>query len=156
MIDKQNELLGEIRDLLGNELKYRDLLLDKFFGSLLPIGVKATIHPHVLKKLFLMLVESVETTLMDPSGYHFVGMKDPEYVYVIVKEERSCMKEQCLQVLANNGIPTSKIIQSHILEQEISYSCYIYNCDDRYSQNKFLQILQSLIDEVYAAPGWVK
>ena len=98
-----------------------------------------------------MLVESVEMTLMDPTGYHFAGAQDPEYVYVMVKEERSCIKEQSLRVLAQHGISTSKIIQSHILEQGISYSGYIYPCDDTASQNKFLQIFHSLIEEAYLA-----
>ncbi len=149
MIDKQSELLEELRELLGSELKYRDLLLDKFFCSLLPIGIKATINPQVIKKLFLMLVESIEMTLLNSRGYHFTGMQDPDYVYVMIKEERHCIKEHYLGILAKQGISTAHIISSHILEQGISYSGYIYPCNDEASQKQFLQVFHQLLQEAY-------
>ncbi len=141
MIAKQTELLCAVRESLGNEFKYSELLLENFFCSLLPIGAKAVIRSKVLKKLFTMLVEALDTTLLDNCGYLFNTAQDSEHVYIMIKEERSFLKEKINPLFVKMGISPSHIVQSHVIEQGISYLGVIYYCTDVSRQENFLQTL---------------
>lgn len=60
MISKQNEVLNELKKLLFQINIRNDFILENFFYSLTPNYMQSIAKPHILKKLFLLLLEALE------------------------------------------------------------------------------------------------
>jgi hypothetical protein len=60
MISKQNEVLNELKKLLFQINIRNDFVLENFFYSLTPNYMQSIAKPHILKKLFLLLLEALE------------------------------------------------------------------------------------------------
>ena len=60
MISKQNEVLNELKKLLLQINIRNDFILENFFYSLMPSYMQSIAKPHILKKLFLLVLEAIE------------------------------------------------------------------------------------------------
>jgi hypothetical protein len=60
MISKQNEVLNELKKLLFQINIRNDFILENFFYSLTPNYMQSIAKPHILKKLFLLILEAIE------------------------------------------------------------------------------------------------
>ena len=60
MISKQNEVLNELKRLLFQINIRNDFILENFFYSLMPNYMQSIAKPHILKKLFLLILEALE------------------------------------------------------------------------------------------------
>lgn len=111
IISKQNELLCAVRDLLGESIKYNDLLLENFFYSLLPVAMRAIMDPLALKNLFLMQVESIEKSFFNNEIYLLSLSQDSQYVYVMIKAQNRSIKEELSRLFAKLQIPPPRFSQ---------------------------------------------
>lgn len=74
MISKQNELFLALKESLDSVGKNHTLLLENFFYAIFPIELRALMQIEPLKKLFLMLLETLgegEKTLEQEDDYHY-------------------------------------------------------------------------------------
>ncbi len=71
MISKQNEVLNELKKLLLQINIRNDFILENFFYSLTPNYMQSIAKPAILKKLFLLILESIEHNYTD----HFYFLK---------------------------------------------------------------------------------
>ena len=71
MISKQNEVLNELKKLLLQINIRNDFILENFFYSLTPNYMQSIAKPTILKKLFLLILESIEHNYSD----HFYFLK---------------------------------------------------------------------------------
>jgi hypothetical protein len=84
MISKQNELLLDLKELLGGVAKHHELLLENFFYSLTPVVMRSLLEPLILKKLFLFLLDVIEDGLPENERYVIKFWQEEEGLYVII------------------------------------------------------------------------
>lgn len=142
MISKQNELFCAFRELLSNQAKYNELLIENFFYSLTPDVMRTALEPKVLKSLFLLLLESIENGFFSDENYALKIQVDPRYILVMIKSEERSLKESINKALSRFDFHSSKMASSYVLVYEISYLGYLYLCDEPDQQQAFCHALQ--------------
>ncbi|MGZ3633182.1 MAG: hypothetical protein ACXWM7_02485, partial [Parachlamydiaceae bacterium] len=91
MITKQNEVLNALKELLGNETKYNELLLENFFFSLMPVTMRSLLEPQALKTLFLMLSNASEHGFS--AGCNYRIQQDLDFIYILTKIDSATQEE---------------------------------------------------------------
>jgi hypothetical protein len=145
MISKQNELLCSVRELLGEAVKYNELLLENFFYSLLPVSMRTVLEPEPLKTLFLLLLEMIESGFFDGEKHSLKIKNDPEFVYVIVKSQDLSLQDEINRVFAKLQIPSFDLASSYVIVYDTPHLGYIYRCDDPFDQKLFCHALHNVV-----------
>lgn len=144
MITKQTETLMAIRALLDDSLKYNEVLLENFFFSLTPVGLRAFIDPAAFKTLFMMLLQECEERLSTTDEYKLKIQQDSSFVFVMLKTRKRNLKED-LNVLMEQHELTSELGNAYIQIEDLHYSGYIYRCDSHEKQKTFCEILETTV-----------
>jgi hypothetical protein len=84
MISKQNELLLDLKELLGGVAKHHELLLENFFYSLRPVVMRSLLEPLILKKLFLFLLDAIDDGIGLSERHLIKFWQEDEGLYVVV------------------------------------------------------------------------
>lgn len=145
MISKQNELLGNVRSLLKDHVKFNELLLENFFYSLTPVIMRTVLEPEALKTLFLMLLESLDGAAIFADGYSLSIKHDASFVYVMIKSGDRTLKEELGRLFTKMQLSNSELANAYVKVYDVPYMGYIYRCSDSHKQRNFCQIIQSLI-----------
>lgn len=143
MISKQHEFLCEVRELLQDDTKYNELLLENFFYSLTPDVMRTVVTPQALKTLFLMLLESIQNGFFNEEKYVLKIQKDPQHVYAMIKTEDRLIGDTIGQALAAFDSSSAAMASSVVLVYDISYLGYLYLCNDPVKQEEFCQIIEA-------------
>lgn len=145
MISKQNELLCAVREeLIHDDIKYNELLLENFFYALSPDLMRTILDPTSLKSLFLMLLESIDKGLFNSDNYTLTIRTEPHCVYAILKHgERSIQEEFNLALSALNANSTS-MANSLVQVYDIPYLSYIYLSSDLKNQQIFCNTIRTI------------
>jgi hypothetical protein len=146
MISKQHELLCLVRDLLGENIKYSDLLLENFFYSLTPVIMRTVLEPEALKTLFLMQIDAIESGFFNANSYAWKIRVDAGFVYAIIKAEDRSIKEEVSRMLNALNMDSSELANSYVKVYDIPYLGYIYRCRDPQKQQQFCQLIQNSIE----------
>lgn len=145
MIAKQQEVLSTVRALLAREYKYNDLFLENFFFSFTPVTLCTVIEPLVLKKLFVMLLESIETDIPE-SQYSIANLeKSANFVYILIKSELRMFKEEMLKAFGKLQISHSDLAHCYIQARDLHYFGCLYRCNDSRKQDQLIETLGQLI-----------
>lgn len=148
MITKQNELLCEVRDLLADEMKFNELLLENFFYSLYPVMMRAVLPATALRALFLMLIDAIEYGFFSEEGYSQNTHIEPDFAFAMISaEERITLEEIILEKLKPLEIGMADLAMSNVKLYETHYLGYIYRCSDLEKQEQFCEIIRDVIDE---------
>ncbi len=147
MISKQNELLCSVRSLLGNQIKYNELLLENFFYSLSPVIMRTVMEPLPLKTLFLMQLEAIESSFFTGEGCASQIKTDLEFVYIMIKAHDRLVKQEINKTFTQLQIPSSDLTHSYVKVYYTPYMGYIYRCDDEQKQKLFCQTIQAVIQD---------
>jgi len=153
MISKQNELLTKARELLKGSKKYNELLLENFFFSLHPVIMRTVLEPVDLKKLFLMLLESISRGFYKEDNYTMNIRAEPDSVYVMIAAEDRRLQEEVKKLLASLKIRATSLVSSCVNINDMSYLGYIYRCDDPLKQRKFCISLQHAVESCEQMKG---
>lgn len=147
IISKQNELLCGVRDLLGNKIKYNDLLLENFFYSLLPVSMRTIMEPIVLKHLFLMQIKAIEKGFFSDEALVLKIEQEANYVYVMIKAQDRLVQEEVSHLLSSLKISSTDIANTHVKVYDIFYIGYVYRCDDPRKQTQFCNKIKKLSEK---------
>lgn len=148
MISKQNELLCTIREQLGNDIKYNDLLLENFFYSLSPDIARTVIDPKVLKTLFVMLLESIERGFFSGENCAMGVQHEVSQVFVMIKAEERNIKELINRAVDALDYPPAKVTSAFVSVYDISYLGYLFVSNNLEEQQQFCQkINESLLNQ---------
>lgn len=145
MISKQNELLTALRKLLGNQAGRYELILENFFHSLTPVAVRTLMEPEALKKLFLMLLDTIDSEIETGERYHMKLCNDPEYVYMMIKARDKAMREEITRIFSMLQISSPDLARSYVKVYDVPYIGYIYRCDNSQGQRQFIQTVQNIL-----------
>lgn len=146
MISKQNELLNKVGDLLKNSKQYNDLLLENFFYSLNPVIMRTVLEPEELKKLFIMLLDSISDGFYNEDNYTMNIRAEPNSVFVMIAIEDRRIKDEVKKALANLKLPSTSLASSCVNVYDNPYLGYIYRCDDPFKQRKFCVALKHALE----------
>jgi hypothetical protein len=146
MISKQNELLNKVRELLTDAKKYNDLLLENFFYSLSPVIMRTVLEAEELKKLFVMLLESISDGFYNEDSYTMNVRAEPNSVYVMIAAEDRRIEDEVKKALATLNLPSSTLAHACVNVYDTPYLGYIYLCDDPLKQRKFCITLQHTLE----------
>jgi hypothetical protein len=146
MISKQNELLCSLRNLLGETVKYNELLLENFFYSLAPASMRTISEPVALKKLFLMQLDSIEHSLFNSQEYSLQSYCDLNYVYAIIKSQNWSLQDELAHVFTGLQISGTQLAKTYVKVYDTPYIGYIYRCDDLRKQQQFCEMISACIE----------
>ncbi len=145
MISKQNELLSSVRSLLKHTVKYNETLLENFFYSLNPVIMRTLSEPEALKKLFLMLLETISDGFYNEENYSMKVRAEPLFVYVMIATEDKKIENEITNALKPLKL-SSNLATSSIHVQEVVYLGYLLRCDDAQKQRKFYIAIQHAVE----------
>lgn len=142
MISKQHELLCAVRDQLSG-IKYNDLLLENFFYSLTPDVMRTVMDPQLLKRLFLLLLDSIKQGLFNGHGPTLTVEQDSHHVLAMIKSEDKNIKEQVSRMLERSDYHATQLATSFVLVYDIAYVGYLFLSDDSRKQQSFCDSLKA-------------
>lgn len=140
MITKQNELLSNLKDILGDQVKYDECLLDHFFYSLMPVTMRSLLEPEALRTLFLMLLSTIEHGFSTNCCYRI--QHDLDFIFILVSIKAIEQKEELHRTLLKFNLHSTELAHASIIAHDVSYDGYIYRCDEPAKQQHFLQAVQ--------------
>ncbi|MBA3603860.1 MAG: hypothetical protein H0W50_09540 [Parachlamydiaceae bacterium] len=149
MLTKQHELLTSLRELLGGDFRYNELLLENFFFSLMPVTMRSLLEPEALKTLFVMLLNTIEHGFSEGCSYRI--RQNLDFIFVLIKIEKSEQKEQLRAALQKFNLHSTELAHMSLKAHEVNYSGYIYRCDEPLKQQKFLQSVQTAVGSANAS-----
>ncbi len=147
MIGKQNQVYRTFKEELGVLAEKHQILLEKFFYSVLPVEMILTRPSEPLKSLFLMLVNAVnreENRIRKRSDWLF--KQEAKAVYVIVPLYDSTKKKKLMETMEELNFLSSEVISFDISLHDASYVGYVYFCSDIIRQKNFLKQIQQALD----------
>jgi len=140
---KENELLEAVKELLGEDIKYSDLILSQFFFSLTPLVMRMVLEPEALKSLFLMLLQAIEQgEALDCST---LIHKEIDFVFVVMRIKNFRVREDLEKAFAKLNLLSTELASTHVLVDEVHYDGYIYRSDDVHKQHLFVQAISQTI-----------
>lgn len=151
MISKQNELLCQVRDLLGQQIKYNELTLENFFYSLMPVVMRTVLEPDALKTLFMMMLKSQEHTFANNENFSLKVLIQPHFAYVMVKTSDPYAWEEIARALAKLQIHPYEMVRSYVSIYDVHYLGYIYRCDEFLKQHQFCKTIRNAMETEVAS-----
>jgi hypothetical protein len=142
MISKQGELLCTVKDLLGEGIKFKDLLLENFFYSLTPVIMRTVLEPEALCSLFVLLLDCIEETGADDEHALLKIQSDAAFVFVIIKSQDRSFKEDLNRALNKFHLHSPELANAYIQIYDYHYVGYVYRSDDPEKQKQFAQTVQ--------------
>jgi hypothetical protein len=131
MIAKQIELLGALKQLLGEADRTSSRLLESFFHALYPIESRSIVPPEQLKKLFLLWKQ-----LLNDSSQKVLTDQDELAVYVMARS--GYLPE----------IDPANFVEMQLIsarpEQEEKFLGYLFFSQDVTERERFLENIPSL------------
>jgi oligopeptide transport system substrate-binding protein len=99
LILKQQELFSELQQSFSRQLDKRGELLENFFYSISPIERQATILTSVLKKMFSMVLASLDQTHNDKGSYFFSEQKDDSHLFIFIRAEEASLNKMVKELI---------------------------------------------------------
>lgn len=140
MISKQSEALNNLKKLLLQIDIRNDFLLENFFYSLSPKYMQSIHKPHILKKLFLIVLETLEHNYVNDLYYLKTQIVD-QYLLVTIGAINPTFKELLEQRLECLELEPSALTSSYINVYDISCVSFILKFNDSDEHQSFLQLI---------------
>jgi len=145
MISKQNETLCAVKELLADNVKYNDLLLENFFYSLTPVIMRTVLEPNAFSTLFILLIEAMDKILLPGENFEIKTFTEHAFVFVLLKSPHRSLKDDINKMLHKLPLESSELANAYVQKYDIHYSGYIYRSDDAERQQQFCETLNNAI-----------
>jgi hypothetical protein len=143
MILKQQELLDDLKMVLGKQAEQHALLLEQFFYALMPMEMRSVLEPDPLKQWFLMLLQ---TTKVDFRHKRKIGdwlcKQDSRRVFAIFPDLKPKQISTLQERIASLSLPQHKLVSFSLVFQEIPYLGYLLFSESQELQAKVLETLE--------------
>jgi hypothetical protein len=140
MISKQNEVLTELKKILLQINVRNDFLLENFFYSISPNYMQSLLKPHILKKLFLLVLESLEHDYS--SQIYFLKTQIVEDFFLLtVGAVNPSLKEFLEQRIEALEFEASSLSTSYVNIYDICCLSYLLRFNDCDQHQQFLQLI---------------
>lgn len=140
IISKQNELFSALKKSLGRTSENHAALLEKFFFSLTPVELRATMEIDDLKQLFLLLLHAQKCDLFNEC----VIKQEKERLFYIHPQICARSKQKMRAVLESLNIPHCRLISFFLDSQETPCAGFLLRSDNAEEQARFLETMQRI------------
>lgn len=140
MISKQSEVLNELKKLLLQINFRNDFLLENFFYAISPNYMQSLIQPHILKKLFLLVMEALEHDYSVQLYFLKTQIVDDHFLLTIGAINPS-LKDFLEQRIESLEFDISCLSSSYINTYDICCLSYILRFTDSDQHQQFLQLV---------------
>lgn len=138
MIAKQSENFDALKKELGEIASKHSLLLQNFFHSIFPVQLSTTCDPILLKILFEMFLETLEsskeTTVLKTK-------KANDSVFVVIKLQNIDLKQKILHQIEQFGFSSGEILSVQMQIFDSFYLGLILLNPDEKTQQSFFDLL---------------
>ena len=133
MIHKQTEMLGSIKSSLGRLSEQQNLLIEKFYYSLMPMEMRTVLETDPLKQLFLLLLQSKKTDLLQKK-------QDAKRAMAVTPLYDSAMKKRLMDNLETLQMPIYQLVSFQLDDGDSGYAGYLLFSEDKELQGRFLSL----------------
>ena len=133
MIHKQGELLSSLKSSLGRLSEPQNLLIEKFFYCLMPMEMRTVLETEPLKQLFLLLLQSKKTDLLQKK-------QDAKRAMAVTPLYDGAMKKRLMENLEKLRMPIYQLVSFQLDDGDASYAGYLLFTEDKELQSQFLSL----------------
>jgi hypothetical protein len=133
MIHKQTELLGSLKTSLGRLSEPQNLLIEKFFYSLMPMEMRTVLETEPLKTFFLLLLQAKKTDLLQKK-------QDAKKAIAVTPLYDGEMKKRLLENLEKLRMPIYQLVSFQLEDGDSSFAGYLLFSEDKELQGRFLSL----------------
>ena len=133
MIHKQTEMLTSLKSALGRLSEQQNLLIDKFFYSLMPMEMRTVLETEPLKQLFLLLLQTKKTDLLQKK-------QDAKRAMAVTPIYDSGMKKRLIDNLDQLRMPIYQFVSFQLDDGDASFAGYLLFTEDKELQSRFLAL----------------
>lgn len=142
MIEKENEIFFEFKDLLSQEGPYDEISVENFFYSLKPVVMRSVIDPQSLYKFYELFLSAFDEQQILNENYLLRYKRESDQVYVILLSHDASFKNHVKQV-----VNKLKIARFHLAYFELSLDgieClgFLYRGDLPEKRNLFCSVIR--------------
>ena len=142
MIYKQHELLGLLKSALGRIGEQHNVLLEKFYYSLVPIEMRTSVQVEHLKQFFLLLMQAMKTDLtLRKKNNDFLFKHDAKRALAVIPIEAN-QRKILSDRIETLGLPAHQHVSFFLESSEASYAGYLLFSEDTELKKRFLQVLE--------------
>lgn len=145
MISKQNESFEILKTSIQEEGKCNELLLENFFYSLTPVVMRTVIAPHILKELFLLILQTISQPEKVVSEFEVVEQIQDSHLCLILKSESKDLKNEILRAIGQLHLNSCEFAQAFLQIYDHSYAALVYFSKD-FKQKKLFT--ETIVNEV--------
>lgn len=133
MILKQTEMLSSLKASLGRLSEPQNLLIEKFFYSLMPMEMRTVLETEPLKQFFLLLLQSKKTDLLQKK-------QDPKRAMAVTPIYDSAMKKRLMENLDKLQAPIYELVSFQLEDGDASFAGHMFFTEDKELQTRFLSL----------------
>ena len=133
MIHKQTEMLGSLKSSLGRLSEQQNLLIEKFFYCLMPMEMRTVLETEPLKQLFLLLLLSKKTDLLQKK-------QDAKRAMAVTPLYDGAMKKRLMENLDLLRMPIYQLVSFQLDDDDASFAGYLLFTEDKELQSRFLSL----------------
>lgn len=145
MITKQNELLLDLKELLGGVARHHELLLENFFYSLTPVVMRSLLDPAILKKMFIFMLDAIEDSYTSDTSYFLQLWQEIEGIYVLLLiKDNGLHKEviKAVEELRSLGIESAYV---NVVVQDKRALGFIYKGCEPEKQAQYFETIEEVV-----------
>ena len=133
MIHKQTEMLVSLKSSLGRLSESQNLLIEKFFFSLMPMEMRTVLETEPLKQFFLLLLQSKKTDLL-------LKKQEAKRAMAVTPLYDASMKKRLMENLDSLQMPIYQLVSFQLDDGDASYAGYLLLTEDKQLQTRFLAL----------------
>ncbi|MBI5346034.1 MAG: hypothetical protein HZB76_02705 [Chlamydiae bacterium] len=140
MICKQNEGFQSLKIILGQIGEQNELLLEKFFYSIVPAEMTTILKPEILKNLFLMLINAIkreETRIKKHQDWLF--KQETKALFIVIPSQDAQHKKKITEAVENLHILSSDLLSFSLNSHDTNYFGFVYFSEDKIKQKEFFE-----------------
>lgn len=136
MIHKQSELLNSLKSSLGRLSDQQNLLIEKFFYSLLPMEMRSVLETDPLKQLFLLLLQAKKTDLLQKKA-------DAKRAMAVTPLYDASMKKRLFDRLGKFPSNPYQVVSFQLETEDAAFAGYLLFSEDKDQQSRFLSLFDA-------------
>lgn len=133
MIQRQAETLSSLKSSLSRLPEQQNLLIEKFYYSLMPMEMRTVLETEMLKQFFLLLLQSKKTDLLQKK-------QDAKKAMAVTPLYDSAMKKRLMDNLENLRMPIYQLVSFQLDDGDASFVGFLLFTEDKDLQSRFLSL----------------
>lgn len=145
IIYKQNEVLGALKSSLGRLAVSHNVLIEKFFYSLMPMEMRTVLDTEPLKQLFLLLLQAKKTDLQQKK-------QDARRSLVVTPIHHHSARRDLASAVERLGLPVHQYVSFFLEVNQTQFAGYLLLSEDVELRARFFEIFDLAAEQELTTP----